>query len=550
MTSTATFKSSNLSYDYIIVGGGTAGCVLANRLSACGRYQVLLLEAGGSGRSFFSTMPGGVIRFMHSRKFNWLLRSSDPGPLRAGQGFYTPRGKGLGGSSMINAMIYTRGLPSDYDHWASVSSDAWAWRNVLPRFKQLENNQRGASEYHGTAGPLHVSDVPTYFPVARQFVAAAVAAGIPYNPDFNGPQLEGVGPYQFTIKDHQRWSARKAFLEPALTRPNLTVLTGCQAERVLFDQTLTPARATGVQFKRRRRSQVATARCEVILACGAIHSPQLLMLSGVGPAEHLAEFNIPVVANRAEVGQNLQEHVDVMVHCHNRLKDGISITPRGLAQMTKGFIQYLWKREGPLAVSPSETGGFIKSDPSVAEPDLQLHFVSCRFNDSGWDLRPAFHHGFACHVCILRPQARGELTLASANPMVPPRFNYNFLDNEADRETLLRGVKIVRNIMAQAPLSQHHGGEAWPGPTTSDAELWQLIEQQVGLIYHPTSTCRMGNDANAVVDAELRVNGVSQLRVIDASIMPTILSGNTNAPTMVIADIGADFILADANGSD
>ncbi|WP_417664160.1 GMC family oxidoreductase [Pseudidiomarina donghaiensis] len=546
MTCTAMFKASNLHFDYVIVGGGSAGCVLANRLSECGNYRVALIEAGGNGQSFFSDMPGGVIRFMHSRKFNWLFRSSDPAPLRGGKGFYTPRGKGLGGSSMINAMIYTRGLPSDYDHWAAMSSADWAWHNILPRFKKLENNQRGANNFHGAEGPLHVSDVPTHFAAARLFVDAGVAAGIPYNADFNGETLEGVGPFQFTIHNNQRWSVRKAFLQPALARKNLTVLTNSLVERVVFEHHGHRPKACGVQFRHKNRSYIATARREVILSGGAINSPQLLMLSGVGPASHLAKFGIPLVADSPQVGQNLQEHVDVMVHYKNRKKDGISLAPIGLAKMTAALWQYAFKKRGALAVPPAETGGFIRSSEQVKEPDLQLHFVSTRFNDSGWDIWPALTNGYACHVCVLRPQARGELKLNSTDAVDKPCFTYNFLDNEADRTALLNGVKQVRNIMAQAPLAEHNGGEIWPGPTANDDELMQKIEQNLGLIYHPTSTCRMGNDASAVVDPQLRVKGVESLRVIDASIMPTVLSGNTNAPTMVIADVGADFMLADA----
>src|SRR5690554_1442564 len=318
--------SNNLHFDYIIVGGGSAGCVLANRLSACGTYRVGLFEAGGDGQSPFSDMPGGVIRFMHSRKFNWLYRSNDKPPLRQGKGLYTPRGKGLGGSSMINAMIYTRGVPNDYNSWAEQSSPDWAWNNMLPRFRKLENNQRGASEYHGASGPLCVSDVPTYFKAAQQFVAAGVAAGVPYNADFNGSQLYGVGPYQFTISNNQRWSARKAFLEPAQTRVNLQVHTHCRVERITF----TGQQATGIQFSHNGRNYVASATREVILCGGAINSPQLLMLSGIGPGSHLQQLDIPVIADRSEVGKNLQEHVDVMIHYKNRKKDGISLNPIGL----------------------------------------------------------------------------------------------------------------------------------------------------------------------------------------------------------------------------
>lgn len=543
------FKASELHFDYVIVGGGSAGCVLAERLSACGNYRVALIEAGGEGKSFFSDMPGGVIRFMHSRKFNWLFRSKDAAPLRNGKGFYTPRGKGLGGSSMINAMIYTRGLPSDYDHWATLSSPDWAWQNMLPRFKKLEHNQRGESTYHGGLGPLYVSDVPTHFAAAKCFVEAGVAAGIPFNPDFNGSTLEGVGPFQFTIHNNERWSVRKAFLQPARARNNLTVLTNSLVERVVFEHHDQVPKANGVQFRYKKRSYIATARREVILCGGAINSPQLLMLSGVGPAEHLAEFGIPVVANRSQVGQNLQEHVDFMVHYRNKKKDGISLAPIGLLKMTAALFQYFTQKRGALAVPPAETGGFIKSSDAVTEPDLQLHFVSTRFNDSGWDFWPALHNGYACHVCVLRPQARGELKLASADAHDKPQFSYKFLAHEADRTALLNGVKKVRHIMRQAPLAEHNGGEVSPGPTKNDDELMARIEENLGLIYHPTSTCRMGNDAEAVVDSQLRVNGVTNLRVIDASIMPTVVSGNTNAPTMVIADVGADYILADAQQS-
>ncbi len=531
-------------YDYIIVGGGSAGCVLANRLSACGNFRVALFEAGGPEVSSLSKAPGGVARFMHSRKFNWRYRSVDSKPLRNGKGLYTPRGKGLGGSSMINAMIYTRGAPADYAHWQQVAGPTWGWDNMLQRFKQLECNSRGFDEFHGADGPLKVSDVAPYYQPAQQFIKAAAQAGYPLNSDFNGASLYGVGPYQFTIHQGERFSARDAFLEPARHRDNLVIHTNCLVERVIFDDDRT---ANGILYSKDHQVKTVMARKEVIISGGAINSPQLLLLSGIGPAEHLQSLGIPVVVDAPEVGDNLQEHVDVMVHYRNRRKDGIALNPRGLMSLLKGWFQYQKNKTGPLAHGPAEVGGFIRSHPDIETPDLQLHFVSTRFHDSGYDMTPAFRHGFACHVCVLRPKARGQLRLQSKDPVLPPHFRYEFLQHKSDQQALLSGVKQIRKIMAQPEMAAHNGGEVWPGPTKNDDELLAKLLQQVGLIYHPTSTCRMGLDSNSVVDERLNVRGVRGLRVVDASVMPTVLSGNTNAPTMAIADIGADFILADAN---
>ena len=537
-----TSPTAHVSYDYIIVGGGSAGCVLANRLSDS-QHQVGLFEAGGENKSLLVDMPGGVASFMRWRKFNWLYRSNDGLPLRDGKGLYTPRGKGLGGSSAINAMIYTRGAPSDYQHWAAVSSPAWGWPKVLERFKKLERNERGADDFHGDQGPLHVSNHQPHFAVAKQFLAAANELGIPYNPDFNGADLYGVGAYQFTIHQGKRWSVRKAFLEPALTRANLKVHTGCLVERVVFAGT----RAIGIHYRHKGTLYFAQANKEVILSGGALNSPQLLKLSGVGPAAELRQFGIQVVADRPEVGENLQEHVDVMVQYRNAQKDGITINPIGLAKLTKGLWDFVRRKRGPLASPPCEVGGFLRSSEQVETPDIQLHVVPTLFNDSGYDLVPALRHGYACHVCVLRPKARGRVYLQSPDAQQAPGFDYQFLQHTEDQQVLLSGVKQALAIMQATALADHNGGIIVPQHSHSDEQLLAELRRHIGLIYHPTSTCRMGNDADSVVDEELRVRGVSRLRVVDASIMPTVISGNTNAPTMVIADIGADFILADAN---
>ncbi len=442
-------------------------------------------------------------------------------------------------------MIYTRGAASDYQHWAEQSSPAWGWDNVLARFKKLERNQRGADEFHGDQGPLHVSDVPVHFAVAEQFISAAEQVGIARNPDFNGAELFGVGRYQFTIHQGKRWSVRKAFLEPAQSRSNLAVHTGCLVERVVFDGD----RAIGIYYRRRGKLHFVRANKEVILCGGALNSPHLLKLSGVGPAAELAQFGIALVADRPEVGENLQEHVDVMLQYKNARKDGITINPVGLAKLSAGLWRFLRKKQGPLASPPCEVGGFLRSSEAVSTPDIQLHLVPTLFNDSGYDLLPALRNGYACHVCVLRPKARGRVFLQSPDAAQAPGFYYNFLQNQDDQQVLLSGVRQALKIMQAPALAEHNGGVIMPTQTASDEQLLSELQRHIGLIYHPTSTCRMGNDADAVVDAELKVRGVKNLRVIDASIMPTVVSGNTNAPTMVIADIGADFILADADSA-
>ncbi|MDN7124211.1 GMC family oxidoreductase N-terminal domain-containing protein [Pseudidiomarina sp. 1APP75-32.1] len=528
------------SFDYVIVGGGSAGCVLAEKLSRCGRFRVALLEAGGAGTSLLSTMPGGVAGLLHHSGLNWKLRSEDPG-LREGKGLYTPRGKGLGGSSAINAMIYTRGAPSDYNSWAQVSSSDWHWDALLPRFRALENNQRGANAYHGDQGPLHVSDVEPYYRVSKKFIEAGVQAGLPHNHDFNGAELYGVGAFQFTMHKGERFGTRRAFLEPAQKRDNLTIVTGAQVERVVIHR----QRATGVLIRTGRSShEFIASKREVILSAGAFHSPQLLMLSGIGPADELHRHGIVPIVDSGDVGANLQEHADILVHYRNRQKDGISLGPKGLLKLGGQALRYWRTRDGAMAHPPAEVGGFIRSSSAVTTPDIQLHLVPTRFDDSGYDLRTAFGHGFACHACVLRPQTRGRLFLHSNDVRQAPGFTYDFLRQQDDIKVLLAGIQQIREIMAQPAMAEHNGGEILPGSTRSEEELLTRLKKHCGLIYHPTSTCRMGKDGDSVVDEQLRVRGVEGLRVIDASIMPTVISGNTNAPTMVIADAGADFVLA------
>jgi choline dehydrogenase len=533
-------------YDYIIVGGGSAGCVLAARLSAHPGLRVCLLEAGPPDSSPFIRVPLGIVHLMMSKKLNWQY-FTEPQPELGNRRMFCPRGKTLGGSSATNAMIYTRGNRADYDHWAALGNPGWAFDDVLPLFRRSEHHEAGGSAYHGTGGPLNVAPLRSPNPLSHAFVQAAIEAGFPFSEDFNGPNQEGVNCYEVTQKNGERWSAARAFLHPALGRPNLTVLTGAHAERVLFDG----RRAAGVAFRRGGASDSLTARREVVLAGGAINSPQLLMLSGIGEPEQLARHGIALRHALPGVGRNLQDHLDVLVvqHCRRPVSLGISL--RTLPAQVRRLYDYIAHRSGALTSNSAEAGGFVRSSAQQDLPDIQFHFTPARLDGHARTLRSAaftlWGHGYALHACPLRPASRGQVSLRSADPLDPPRIDPNYLSEPADLLAMIACVRAARRVLAGTPFAPYRGAEIFPGAgVQSDAEIEAFIRRKAETIYHPAGTCKMGHDPLAVVDHRLCVHGVEALRVIDASIMPTLVAGNTNAPTIMIAEKGADMILEDA----
>ncbi|MEW6999406.1 GMC family oxidoreductase [Colwelliaceae bacterium BS250] len=526
-------------FDFIIIGGGSSGCVLANKLSACGKYSVCLVERGGDNDSALVTTPIGTAVLMRLKKFNYSLNST-PQPQQNNRQIYNPRGKGLGGSSAINAMLYTRGQKHDYDDWAALGNNGWSYDEVLPYFIDTEHQERIKSDYHGCKGGLNVADSRSANPLGANFVQAGLNAGYAFNADFNGEQQSGVGYYQVTQKNGKRCSAAAAFLEPIKSRQNLTIITHAKIDKIV----ITDKVIHGVQYWHKQTKYTLTANKEVILSAGAIHSPQILMLSGIGSKDELDKHNIKLEHELSGVGKNLQDHVDAIIVNKHKAKNLITIKPDTIIPMVKELHRFIRHKTGLLTTSVVESGGFVSLDNKHSRPDIQWQLVAAAMDDHGRNLKMFFERGISMHVCLLRPKSHGEITLLDASIDSSPLINSNMLSHPDDINDMVKAVRLTRDVLKQSPLKQQHISEIFPGEDVqTDVQIIEFLKAKSNNIYHPVGTCKMGNDKLAVVDSTLKVHGLSGLRVVDASIMPNIVSANTNAPCIMIGAKAADMIL-------
>lgn len=535
-----------MEFDFVIVGGGSAGSTMAARLSEDPNVTVCLLEAGGSGTSILLRAPVGAVLALpgYGKLFNWAFKTV-PQPGLNGRRGYQPRGRVLGGSSAINAMLYVRGHKADYDSWAALGCNGWGWKDCLPYFKKSENNKRILDDFHGNNGPLHVSNQQSPRPIAHAFVVAATANQHCLRTDFNDGDNEGVGMYQVTQfhsdkKNGERCSAAAAYLHPVMERPNLTVITKARATKILFEGKC----AIGVAYQQDKTSKTVHANKEVLLAAGALQSPQLLQLSGVGRADDITPHGIEMVHELMGVGQNLQDHLDFTLSYKTNNTDNFGIGLVGSARLIAAMLTWWRTGRGMIATPFAEGAAFLKTDPSLDLPDIQLHFVIAVVDDHARRLH--LGHGYGCHVCVLRPHSRGTITLQNADPMADPVIDPQFLSDRRDLETMIKGAKMTRHILQTEPLASYAKQELFGVKDhMTDTEWEHHIRARADTIYHPVGTCKMGIDNLAVVDPQLRVHGLTGLRVVDASVMPTLIGGNTNAPTIMIAEKCADMIKVD-----
>jgi choline dehydrogenase len=529
-------RHEGLEADFVVVGAGSAGCAVAARLSEDPAIRVVLLEAGGQDSNRWIHIPLGFGKTFADASVNWCYEA-EPDPGAAGRRIFWPRGKVLGGSSSINGMVYIRGQAEDFDHWRQLGNTGWSFDDVLPYFKRAEHQTRGADAFHGAGGPLCVSDVPDQHPICEAFIESAVALGFPRNDDFNGKGQEGAGWHQTTTRNGRRCSTAVGYLRPAMRRPNLRVITGALAEKIVFDG----RRATGVAFRQDGEVHTACARREVVLSGGAVNSPQLLILSGIGPQPHLAEFGIPVVQHLPGVGQSLQDHYSAPVKLKCRMPNTINDVMQSSLKKLKVGIEYYLFRTGPLAMATSPAALFARTRPELASPDIKCSVSPFSADRPQDGLHP--WSGFTTIVYQLRPESRGEIKLKSPQPGAAPAVHPNYLATETDQRTIVDGLKLLRQLLATPQLAPFVESEVLPGPAiATDAELLDFARRHGGTVFHPTSTCRMGVDPMAVVDPELRVCGIEGLRVADASVMPTLVSGNTNAATIMIGEKLADLL--------